>query len=73
MRSVPKERRGAASCTSFIGQDCGAMLGPMAAGAAVEMFGYMNMWRVMILPIVLAMAATISFRGRIDHGGEQAG
>lgn len=73
MRSVPKERRGAASCTSFIGQDCGAMLGPMAAGAAVEMFGYVNMWRVMILPIVLAMAATIIFRGRIDHGGEQAG
>jgi len=67
MRSVSKDRRGAASCTSFIGQDCGAMAGPLVAGLVVESFGYDNMWRIMILPIVLAMVITILFRSRIDR------
>lgn len=70
MRSVPKERRGAASCTSFIGQDCGAMIGPAVAGLVVEGFGYDNMWRVMIIPIVLAMCMTIMYRYQINHAGE---
>ncbi|WP_455436220.1 MFS transporter [Hungatella hathewayi] len=70
MRSVPRERRGAASCTSYIGQDCGAMIGPTVAGAVVEAFGYANMWRIMILPIFLAMGVTVLFRYRINHAGE---
>ncbi len=70
MRSVSKDRRGAASCTSFIGQDCGAMVGPTVAGAVVEAFGYVNMWRFMIIPILAAMLMTFLFRYSINHAGE---
>ncbi len=65
MRAVPTERRGAASCTSYIGTDLGNLVGPVIAGAVVEAFGYTNMWRIMILPMVCAGAVMLSFRRHV--------
>lgn len=60
MKIVPPERRGAASCTCYIGSDLGAFLGPNIAGALVAAFGYSAMWLAMIVPIVLAFVLIIT-------------
>jgi MFS family permease len=67
MKSVPKERRGAASCTSFIGSDIGNLVGPVIAGA---LLGYQSMWRIMIVPILIAMAVSLIFRKQILYAGQ---
>lgn len=76
MKSVPQSRRGAASGTSYIGQDLGNLLGPIVAGGIVERLGvnaagYSAMWRVMIVPVVLAMAITFLGRSHITRIEEQ--
>ena len=65
MKFVSKERRGAASSTSYIGQDLGNLLGPILAGIIVEKFGYPAMWRLMIIPVILAIVLTVLQRDRI--------
>ena len=70
MKSVPMERRGAASCTTYIGQDIGNLAGPVLAGAIVENLGYVAMWRIMILPICLAIFIGVFFRKQMDHAGQ---
>ena len=65
MKSVPPDRRGAASCTNYIGMDLGVLIGPNIAGNLVEAFGYTAMWRLMVIPSFIAMAALFFFRGRI--------
>jgi MFS family permease len=72
MRSVPKERRGAASCTSYIGNDMGNLVGPTVAGFFVQNFGYVSMWRIMIVPIFIGMFVAILFRKKIDKDGIKA-
>jgi MFS family permease len=72
MKSVPMERRGAAGCTSYIGQDIGNLAGPVLAGAIVESMGYVSMWRLMIIPIGIAMLIAILFRHQIDFAGKPA-
>ena len=71
MKSVPMERRGAASCTTYIGQDIGNLAGPVIAGSIIESLGYVNMWRIMIFPILIAMIIGILFRGQMDHAGQK--
>lgn len=65
MSSVPTERRGAASNTVFTGLDVGSLLGPLFAGAVIEMLepmtgdllsAYSHMWYVMLVPMSLAFA-----------------
>ena len=73
MKSVPTERRGAASCTSYIGQDLGNLAGPILAGAIVEHMGYASMWRLMTVPIFIAMLITFLFRKQLDTAGTRAG
>ena len=70
MRSVPVDRRGAAGCTSYIGQDIGNIVGPLIAGTIVERMGYVSMWQLMIVPIVLAMIITVYFRRQLDMPGK---
>ena len=65
LKNVPKERRGAASCTCYIGNDIGVLIGPVLAGAVAEMSGYVVMWRVMIAPILVAMLVCFIFRSSI--------
>lgn len=66
MKSVPKERRGAGSNTAYIGNDLGNMAGPLVAGYVIEAFGYRLMWRIMIIPMVVAFVLLIVFKGRIN-------
>ena len=71
MCSVPKERRGAASCTSYIGQDMGNLVGPTLGGAIVQAAGYASMWRVMIIPMGIAMVMAVLCRERLNNPGGQ--
>ena len=67
MKCVPKERRGAASSTNYIGDDLGNMIGPILSGAFVTAFGYTAMWRLMILPVAIVAALVIIFRKKITR------
>ncbi len=71
MKCVPMERRGSASSTTYIGVDLGSFFGPVIAGALVEAFGYGSMWRLMIIPVLMAMAIAILFRRKIKRTEEE--
>lgn len=66
MRMVPKERRGAASCTNYLGTDLGHLLGPLFAGVVVEHMGYVAMWRMMLIPLFCAAMVMFVFRRKVD-------
>ncbi|MHB8127803.1 MAG: MFS transporter [Mobilitalea sp.] len=70
MKCVPKERRGAGSCTNYIGTDLGNLAGPILAGVIAEKIGYVSMWRIMLIPIFIAMIVVYIFRNSISHAGE---
>lgn len=64
MQLVPKERRGAAGNTNFMGIDIGFLLGPTLAGLVIstvqnatgsEILGFSTMYRVMAVPAIVAM------------------
>jgi MFS family permease len=64
MRLVPKERRGVASNTSYLGTDLGFLVGPTLGGAIITLvqstggsvlLGYSVMFAVMIVPILVAL------------------
>lgn len=68
MQLVSRKRRGAAGNTNFIGIDIGNLVGPTLAGVLItgvqittnnEVLGYVIMYRVMVLPIVLALVLFI--------------
>jgi MFS family permease len=65
MKAVPAERRGAASSTNFISMDLGSMLGPVIAGQIAQIFGYVMMWRIMIIPFIIAAIILLCFRAKI--------
>lgn len=65
MKSVPGERRGAASSTNFIGLDLGGLVGPSIAGVVAQSFGYVTMWRVMVIPFILSALTLVIFRRRV--------
>jgi MFS family permease len=71
MKRVPKERRGAGSCTSYIGMDLGSLLGPVIAGITAGKLGYVSMWRIMIIPILTAVILVFLFRRDIDSVAEK--
>ncbi|NMA24814.1 MAG: MFS transporter, partial [Clostridiales bacterium] len=64
MQLVPKERRGSAGNTNFLGVDVGMLIGPSIAGFIItgvqkttgdELLGYRVMYRAMVLPVVAAV------------------
>ncbi|MBR2671543.1 MAG: MFS transporter [Oscillospiraceae bacterium] len=65
MKCVPKDRRGAASSTNYIGSDLGNMIGPALAGSVADLWGYSAMWLVMTIPIFMAMVLTYLYRNTI--------
>jgi MFS family permease len=71
MKIVPKEKRGAGSSTNYIGQDLGNLAGPVIAGMVAGHFGYPAMWRLMIIPVIAALAIVIVFREKINRAGEK--
>ena len=67
MKAVPRERRGAASSTNYIGLDLGYLIGPLVAGRVVEAFGYVTMWYVMGIPFVIGMVILYYSKSRINE------
>ena len=68
LSSVPPERRGAASNTSFTGLDLGMLLGPFLGGNVVELLmsvtsskavAYSQMWLVMLVPVAVALVVVV--------------
>jgi MFS family permease len=67
MKCVPNERRGAGSCTNYIGTDLGNLAGPVIAGIIIENLGYSAMWRIMLVPVFIALIMVVIFRNYINH------
>lgn len=65
MKAVPPVHRGAGSSTSYIGVDLGNLVGPSLAAVVINAWGYEQMWRVMTLPIFIAVAVTLACRRKI--------
>ena len=66
MKSVPKERRGSASTTNYLGTDIGHFLGPVFAGVILDRFNnYPMMWRLLIIPIICAAVTAIVMRKKL--------
>ena len=70
MSSVPNERRGAASNTSFFGLDAGNLIGPVMAGLIIDhiyeatgsqLVAYSNVWLIMLIPIAIAFVIVIKW------------
>ena len=68
MRSVSRERRGAASSTYYLGADVGQALAPMAGGAVMEHFGTKAMFGSYMLPLVLGMGLYMIFTRTKEKG-----
>jgi MFS family permease len=66
LRRVPIERRGAASCTAYMGQDLGNLIGGFYGGYLVQSFGYGSMWRLMLVPLAGAALITVLWRRQLD-------
>lgn len=67
MKCVSQERRGAASSTCYIANDMGTLIGAPVAGTIVEQFGYVAMWRIMTVPVLLAMIFVYLVRRKIGQ------
>jgi MFS family permease len=74
MQLVPRERRGAAGNTNFLGIDVGMLLGPTLAGFIItsvekttgdELLGFSTMYRVMVLPTVVAIVLFLICRKKL--------
>lgn len=59
MKLTPSDRRGAASCTYYLGVDAGFFVGPNLAGWAVMLWGYETMWYLTLIPIGIAVVAAV--------------
>lgn len=66
MKCVPAEKRGAGSSTNYIGQDLGNLVGPTLAGLVIERMGYASMWRIMVIPVFMALLVTYFSRSYIN-------
>lgn len=73
LSSVPLERRGAASNTSFTGMDLGMLIGPGTAGFVIEALvpvtgsqvqAFSVMWLVMLVPLAVALAVILRWNIR---------
>ena len=71
MASVPLERRGAASNTTFFGLDAGILVGPIVAGFTIDrvyevtgsqLAAYSDVWLFMIIPIAIAFCIVVKWK-----------
>lgn len=65
MKSVPKERSGAASATNYYGMDIGYLLSPFIAGYLIDLLGYALMYRWLILALFISLILNFIFRKRL--------
>ncbi|MDO5117042.1 MAG: MFS transporter [Eggerthellaceae bacterium] len=61
MKLVPPEHFGAASCTCYVGNDIGALIGPNIAGLLVELLGCSSMWLCMLVPVAFALVVVVAY------------
>ena len=61
MKLVPPEHFGAASCTCYVGNDIGSLIGPNIAGLLVELLGYSSMWLCMLVPVAFALVVVVAY------------
>lgn len=80
MRCSPKEQRGAAGSTNYIGMDCGALLGPILSGAIADKViastgskveAYSAMFRIMTIPMLLAFIYLLIVKNSIKRDIEK--
>jgi MFS family permease len=80
MSCVPKNRRGAAGSTSFIGADFGVLMGASLGGLIIDMItlasgseirGYSAMYLIMTIPILLCLAYFMMVSKKISATLEQ--
>lgn len=67
MKAVTKERRGVGSSTNYVGMDLGTLAGPTIAGAFAQRYGYVSMWRFMMIPFAIGVMLIFIFRGKIHE------
>lgn len=68
LKSVPPERRGSASSTSYMCQDIATIAGPIICGKVGDALGYVPaIWQVMCIPIMLGVLFLFIFRKRINQ------
>jgi predicted MFS family arabinose efflux permease len=74
LKSVGEDRRGAASCTYYLGTDIGQAFAPMLGGVLASSSGYANMFRFFALPQLLGIAfyAWLSHRKTARRLGKEA-
>lgn len=65
MKMVPPDKRGVGSATMFVGVDIGSLIGPIAAGAVADAFGYAAMWRIMTIPVFIVVIGILAYSGKI--------
>lgn len=70
LKSVSAERRGAATCTYYIGGDGGQAIGSMVGGAVVSAVGYTGMWLVFAVILTADMVWFLLSRWRKLGPGE---
>ncbi|HPF88541.1 MAG TPA: MFS transporter [Candidatus Limiplasma sp.] len=64
MRSVPVERRGAASCTYYLGADIGQAVTPVLGGVIAGVRGYPVMFMLFALPQLIGIGFYVWLRHR---------
>ncbi len=64
LKSVPVERRGAASCTYYLGTDIGQAFAPILGGMIASAKGYGTMFMLFAVPQLLGIAFYIWFAHR---------
>ena len=73
MRSVPENRRGAASCTYYLGTDIGQAFMPMLGGVVMEHAGASRMFMLYALPLTVAIAFYLAYTSRKQKGAAAHG
>lgn len=73
MKSVPKERRGAASSTGYAATDLSNLIGPLLAGWLIECVGYIAMWKIAIVPMVIAVIIAFMFKDKFGNLEKRGG
>ena len=59
MKLVPSDRRGAASCTYYLGVDGAFFVGPNITGWLVMAMGYEAMWYTLLVPVGIAVVVAM--------------
>jgi len=71
MKSVTPQRRGAASSTNYIAMDIGALTGPAIAGQIISLFGYVAMWRILVIPYIAGAMLLVVFKKKVQSIEEE--